>query len=192
MSSASADEIVNSYFHQKHIEAGLSAKGCIFDVLNQIEYTKNPGYHRLMEKLIFLFMSSHTRIIPVDPISHEAAMEAIFALPKKGEGGTIGFVNHETYVGPPLLVRHFIERALAHGTPEMRDAIHTVYGPLLSTHKRYMNVISSISHGLKTLPKTGNLPNDLDQEIITAHRESFRKKFSDIVRVPGNIAIVAP
>lgn len=189
--SRSPDDIVNIYFHQKHIEAGLSAKGCIFDVFNQIKYSKNPGYHRLMEKLIFLFMSSYTKIIPVDPIAYQAAMEAIFTPPKEAKGGIIALENHETYVGPPLLVWHLIEWALAHGTPEMRDNIHTVYGPLLSTHKRYMKVISSVSHGLKTLPKTGNLPTDLDPELVKTHRKAFRNEFNDIVRVPGNITIVA-
>ena len=103
---------MNEYFHNEHRKAKLPSKGDLYDILNQALYVKDPGVFRVMEKLVFLYMSCYTRVRPIHPAEYILTMEKIFETLKTGS--VLFFCDHKTYASLLLMVRELVRWGQTH------------------------------------------------------------------------------
>ncbi len=184
------DLIVNEYFHDVHRKANLPSKGNLYDILNQTLYVKDPGVFRSMEKLVFLYMSCYTKVKPIHPVEYLTTMEKIFETLKTGS--VLFFCDHKTYASLLLMVWELVRRGETHWSPEVKDRLYTILWPLLTTHKKYVGRFSHITHALKTIPETNNIPKNLSEDAVKKQRKIFARELTLVLNTPWNAVIMAP
>jgi hypothetical protein len=51
---------------------------------------------------------------------------------------------------------------------------------------------SHITHALKTIPETNNIPQDLSKEALSKQKKIFARELTTVLTTPGNAVIMAP
>ena len=135
-------------------------------------------------------MSCYTRVRPIHPAEYILTMEKIFETLKTGS--VLFFCDHKTYASLLLMVRELVRWGQTHWSPEVRDHLYTILWPLLTTHRKYFGRFSHITHALKTIPETSNIPKDLSEDAIKKQKRAFGRELTTVFTAPGNAVIMAP